>query len=255
MKKFEEEHGGNHERWLITYSDLITLLLIFFIILYSFSKVDQQKYSSLSKALNSAMGSSTGQFIGNEAGGIINPPVPNESDGNVDTNNNTNNGSNSIERDKLENLKEQVDNYLENNGLSSSVETKVEDRGLVIRMEDTIIFDSGRADIKEDYKHKLVQIGSMLNSLDNFIRVEGHTDNVPIKTSHFESNWQLSVIRATNVTELLINQANINPKRLSSVGYGEFRPVADNSTAEGRSKNRRVDIIIMDTKFNKIEGN
>jgi len=252
MKKFEEEHGGNHERWLITYSDLITLLLIFFIILYSFSKLDQQKYASLSSALNASFGSATGKVIGEQQGQIVPPPVPQE--GTEDPTESKTEASNP-EKDKLELLQEQVDAYLANNGLKGSVLTKIEDRGLIIRMDDTIIFDSGKADIKEDYKSKLIQIGKMLNSIDNFIRVEGHTDNVPIKTSRFESNWQLSVIRATNVTELLINEASINAKRLSSVGYGEFRPVADNGTNEGRAKNRRVDIVIMDTKFNKIEDN
>ncbi|EQB89399.1 chemotaxis protein MotB [Clostridium punense] len=257
MKKFEEEHNGNHERWLITYSDLITLLLIFFIILYSFSKIDQQKYTALTNALGSVMGTGTGKLIGEGGGGdgVIPLPVPGNNDDSSSAEVNSGENTNSTEKDKLEELKGQVDKYLNENGLNSNVNTMIEDRGLIIRVDNTIIFDSGKADIKDIYKSKLIQVGKMLNSIENYIRIEGHTDNVPIKNSHFESNWQLSVIRATNVTEMLINEANINPKRLSAVGYGEYRPISDNTTTDGRSKNRRVDIVIMDTKFNKIEGN
>jgi chemotaxis protein MotB len=197
------------------------------------------------------MGTGTGNLIGEGTGdnNTISLPVPETSD------NNTSTGKNSEERDKLENLKEQVDGYLNENNLNSNVNTIIEDRGLIIRVDNTIIFDSGNADIKAIYKSKLIQVGKMLNSIENYIRIEGHTDNVPIRNSHFESNWQLSVIRATNVTEMLITEANINPKRLSAVGYGEYRPIADNDNPDSRAKNRRVDIIIMDTKFNKIEGN
>lgn len=92
-----------------------------------------------------------------------------------------------------------------------------------------------------------------MNGIDNYIRVEGHTDNVVINTDYFHSNWQLSAVRASNVVEFLIYQGNVKPERLSSVGYGEYRPVKSNTTEEGKAANRRVDIVILDTKFNNSE--
>ena len=160
-----------------------------------------------------------------------------------------------VEQDKLENVKKQLDKYLKDNNMSNEVTSKVEERGLVVSLNDTLFFDSAQAVIKPESQKKLIEMGKILNQLGNYIRIEGHTDNVPINNSEFSSNWQLSAIRATNVTELLINKAGIAPERLSSVGYGEYRPIADNSTEAGRAKNRRVDIIIMNTKYNQIENN
>lgn len=107
----------------------------------------------------------------------------------------------------------------------------------------------------EDMKLKLVSLSTVLNKIDNYIRIEGHTDNVPIRNEYFSSNWQLSSTRASNVVEYLINNGGISPDRLSAVGYGEYRPVADNSTDQGRSKNRRVDILILNNKYDNIENN
>ena len=107
----------------------------------------------------------------------------------------------------------------------------------------------------EDMKLKLVSLSTVLNKIDNYIRVEGHTDNVPIRNEYFSSNWQLSSTRASNVVEYLINNGRISPDRLSAVAYGEYRPVADNSTDQGRSKNRRVDILILNNKYDNIENN
>ena len=99
----------------------------------------------------------------------------------------------------------------------------------------------------------LYSISEVLNGLDNYIRVEGHTDNVAINTDYFHSNWQLSSVRAANVVEFLINEGGVNPNRLSSIGYGEYRPVKLNDAEEGRSANRRVDILILNSKFNDSE--
>jgi len=242
MRKKRESHN-NSERWLLTYSDLITLLMIFFVVMYALSNVDVAKYKVISESLRIAMGGGK-TMVGADNTANVTAEVKV-----IDS------SESSKEKAKMEELKKSVDKYLQQNGLSSAVTTKIEERGLVISMNDTLFFDTGKADIKSEYAKKLIEIGRILNQLDNYVRIEGHTDNIPIKNSQFSSNWQLSSVRAANVTELLVEQAGISPKRLSAVGYGEFRPVSNNSTEAGRMKNRRVDIIIINSKYNETENN
>lgn len=239
MKKRKEEEHENTERWLLTYSDLITLLMIFFVVMYALSNIDADKYKKITASLSVAFGNGK-SIIGNDDSVSID-----ENAAKIDTQ--------PVEENKLEEVKKEVDSYLKQNGMSSTVSTNIDDRGLVVSINDTVFFDSGSADIKPDSEKKLVDIAKILNQVGNYIRVEGHTDNIPISNSRYHSNWQLSVDRAANVTELLIADAGIPPEKMSAVGYGEFRPVADNSTEAGRSKNRRVDIIIVNSKFNSME--
>ncbi|UWD48377.1 OmpA family protein [Clostridioides difficile] len=237
----EDEKEENNERWLLTYSDLITLLMIFFVIMYSMSNVDAEKYKQLSQSLNSAFGGSSGVIEGGQS--KIEPVVdPN------------NNNLDSLQNPEVKEVAENIQNYLNESGLANSVSLKAQDRGLVISLKDTILFDTGKAVIINDSRDKIIQIGKMLNEMNSYIRVEGHTDNLSIKNSEFKSNWDLSVMRATNVVQLLIDSAGIAPNKLSAVGYGEFRPIADNSSPDGKSKNRRVDIVLVDSKFDDVEN-
>lgn len=242
MKKKKPEGHINHERWLLSYSDFMTLLMILFVVLFAISSVDQVKFKQLSNSMKVAMGGGK-TIIGNEEA--------------VSINNNSNKMETQIksEEAKLEEVKRQVDKYLDQNGLKGSVATQIDERGLVVSLNDTMVFDTGKADIKLESQKKIIEIGKMLNQLNNYIRIEGHTDNIPIKNSQYSSNWQLSSVRAANVTEFLIDNCGIVPQRLSAVGYGEYRPVLDNSTEEGRARNRRVDIIIVSSKFDKMENN
>jgi chemotaxis protein MotB len=246
-KKHDEPHE-NHERWLLSYADFITLLMIFFIIMYAMSNIDKEKYQQVASGLQKAMGGGGGaNIIGTDGGVSIDETIP------VNTN-----IVDATEEEKLEHVKEVVDEYLEDRGLSGSVATTVEERGLVLSFKDSLFFDSGKADIKSEQAKKLVEIGKLLNQpiiKGSFIRVEGHTDNIPMSNYLYKSNWDLSVIRASNVAQLLINQSGIKPERVSAAGYGEFRPKADNNTEAGRASNRRVDILIMNTKFNEVENN
>ncbi|MCC0631853.1 flagellar motor protein MotB [Clostridioides sp. ZZV15-6388] len=237
----EDEKEENNERWLLTYSDLITLLMIFFVIMYSMSNVDAEKYKQLSQSLSSAFGGSSGVIEGGQS--KIEPVVdPN------------NNNLDSLQNPEFKEVAENIQNYLNESGLANSVSLKAQDRGLVISLKDTILFDTGKAVIINDSRDKIIQIGKMLNEMNSYIRVEGHTDNLSIKNSEFKSNWDLSVMRATNVVQLLIDSAGIAPDKLSAVGYGEFRPIADNSSPDGKSKNRRVDIVLVDSKFDDVEN-
>ena len=244
MKKRVEKHA-NHERWLLTYSDLITLLMIFFVVMYASSNVDTNKYRQISDSFRMALGSGASPSGNN----VITSDTPVNLDIEVER------IKAAAETTKLNDVKEKVDSFVKSSGMTGTVSTNIDDRGLVISLKNTVIFDNGEADIKPDIRPKLVQLGKYLNQLNNFVRVEGHTDNVPMHSYLFDSNWELSATRATNVVKMFILESAVVPRRLSAVGYGEFRPVGDNSLEVGRSSNRRVDIIIMDTKFNQVENN
>jgi chemotaxis protein MotB len=118
-------------------------------------------------------------------------------------------------------------------------------RGLVISLKDTEFFDSGKANVRARSMYLLDNITEAISKYSNSIRIEGHTDNIPIKTSQFPSNWELSTARATNIVHYLMDAHAFPPDKLSAIGYGEYRPVADNNTEEGRQKNRRVDVVVL----------
>lgn len=246
-KKADKE---NSERWLVTYSDLITLLMVLFVILYATSNVDKAKYQQLSASFQQAfsLGSGGDLSIVSEGGGDVTDLEIEEEKEPIEKT------KEQIEDEKLEDIQKQVNSLLKSAGLDSNVTTKIEDRGLIISFTENVFFDSGQALIKDEYKYKLVDISKILNKMDNYIRVEGHTDNEAIRNQYFNSNWQLSSVRASNVAEVLIAEGGINPIRLSAVGYGEYRPITSNDTEEGRRQNRRVDIIILNSKYDKSEG-
>lgn len=172
-RKTETDRAGNKERWLLTYSDLITLLMIFFVVMYSISNINTGKYKQLSNSLKNDSGA--GQTI---IGKDSTTPV-NQSTSVIDLN------SAAAEQQKMEVVKKQLDEYLDKNGLKATVATSIDDRGLVVSIEDTDFFDTGKANIKPASLKKLVAIGKILNQVVNYMRVEGHTDNVPIKNNEF----------------------------------------------------------------------
>ncbi|WP_123052633.1 flagellar motor protein MotB [Clostridium sp. JN-1] len=244
MKKKKREEGGNNSgRWLLSYSDFMTLLMILFVVMYAMSSVDQSKFSQLSQSLNLAMGGGK-SIVAKEDGVDIN-----QNSKPVDTN------IEQSEQAKMQDLKKQVDKYLKENNMGSNVSTQLDQRGLIVSLNNTLVFDTGKADVKPEIQSELIDIAKILNQIKNNIRIEGHTDTVPINNSQFSSNWQLSCARAANVTQFLIDKAGIPPNKLSAIGYGQYRPVSDNSTEEGKAKNRRVDIIIENSEFNKIDNN
>lgn len=243
MKKKKKHAEENTERWLLTYSDLITLLMIFFVVMYSMSNISASKYKQVAESLKLSMGGGK-SVIGSDDTSSIKETVDPEEIQQTDTDD---------QEKKLSELKSQVDKYLEDSKMSGSVSTAINERGLIVSMNDTLLFDTGKADIKPEFQQKLIEIGEILNQLGNYMRIEGHTDNIPISNNEYSSNWKLSCDRASNVTEFLIKNAEVQPEKLSAIGYGEYRPVGDNSTDEGKAKNRRVDIVILNSKFNAVE--
>ncbi|AGF56404.1 chemotaxis protein MotB [Clostridium saccharoperbutylacetonicum] len=235
----------NTDRWMLSYLDFITLMMIFFLMMYAISNVDNKKVETLANSLKIGFNSGNGK---NVIAVTDNTNSPDSTDESVDE------SYSSTESEKLTDIKRKVDELVNNSELKGGVTTSIQERGLVISFNDNLFFNSGEATIKPDFQGKLISISKILNGIDNYIHVEGHTDNVAINTTYFHSNWQLSSIRAANVVEFLISQGNVKPERLSSIGYGEYRPVKSNSTEEGKAANRRVDIVIINSKFNSSES-
>jgi chemotaxis protein MotB len=256
-KKHGEEEGG--EAWLLPYSDLMTLLLAVFIVLFAVSKIDQEKASSLAAAFKSGLmdgGSGMEQQDGDSPIELFPDSIGQKG------NNKDNTGVSQEELEKflgkyeleyLQELQTKLEITFKEEELEADMTVGIDMRGLVISLNNAILFDSGKADIKTDNDEALLKLGNILTSLDNYIRVEGHTDNVPIKTAIYPSNWELSTARAASVVRLFINECGVSPEKVVAVGYGEYKPVADNATEEGRAKNRRIDIIVLSEKYDNLE--
>ena len=261
----EEEEGG--EAWLLPYSDLMTLLLAVFIVLFAVSNVDKAKVEKMSGAFKEIMMTGgAGIFSGDSKkvgifpdGGYPNINSKNYSQENAQTKNEATTdkdvqeflGANEMK--DMEALKAEIDSELQSENVASSVTTSIDMRGLVISFNNAVLFDSGNAKVKEENEKALLEVAAMVNTTDNYIRIEGHTDDIPINSKIYASNWELSTARASSVVRLLIDKGNVSPERLSAVGYGEYKPVESNATPEGRAKNRRIDFIVMSEKYNNLE--
>jgi chemotaxis protein MotB len=218
----------NLERWLLTYADLITLLLAFFIIMYSMSKIDAEKFREVAKALHTVL---------RGTGPLSLPPDSRFADDDM--------GDGDIKLGDLGVLKREIERKLEELGQSHNITATLDRRGLIIRVSESAFFDLGSAELRTEAEEVLSLIAGFLLRIPNHVRIEGHTDNLPIRTSKFPSNWELSVNRATACVRYLIVKHGFPPERISALGYGEYRPIASNQTSTGRTKNRRVDIIVL----------
>lgn len=242
-RKKKHEHV-NHERWLVSYADFITLLFAFFVVLFASSQTSKAKQSELSAAMQSAFTPlgvfeahsktpplSQGQGTPvNAAAAVVPLPLPQADVKNAE------------ETEKLLNrlLAEQVK---AGHIPPGSVTMRITPDGLVISLHEFGFFASGSADIRASSIPLLTSLAKTLPA--GPLRIEGHTDNVPIHTAQFATNWELSTARATSIARLMLERGHIDPANLSAAGYAEFHPVASNSTAEGRARNRRVDIILL----------
>jgi len=250
-KKRIEEHQ-NHERWLVSYADFITLLFAFFVVMYSISSVNEGKYRVLSDSMVAAFRDPARSLEPVQVGDLMRSPVQSEEmpDRNKPT----------IEVFKMPQPAEQhepegVDESVQE--LADSIEASMADlvddgliqvrrdkRWIEVEIKSSILFDSGSAGLSAPSAPVLKKLADRFKGLDNVIHVEGFTDNVPINNFEYLSNWELSAARAASVVHLF-TRLGIRPKRLAAIGYGEFRPVASNDTADGRARNRRVVLVIM----------
>ncbi|HBI26403.1 MAG TPA: chemotaxis protein MotB [Peptococcaceae bacterium] len=238
-----DDDGQNNDRWLLTYADMITLLMIFFIMMYVISSVNAEKFQKIAAAFGEAFDSETSSSLED----ITLPELPELPDAEE-------NGT-GTDLSQLIQVKNELEEYLKEKKLENQVSIQMEGRGLVISLKDIVLFPSGSANLTPQAKKIIADIGVRLQSLPNYFRVEGHTDNVPINTRQYPSNWELSAARATNVVQELIVQCDIASERLSATGYGEYRPKTDNDSVEHRQMNRRVDILILRDIYKDVEPN
>lgn len=236
MDDHEEEgggEGGGMMRWLITYADLITLLLAFFIVLYAMNRTQQVKFSLVAQALasqfdsNSLVGSSPGPSIITGVSGTETAKAQEK------------------ELKSLSHLETRLSQAVDKAGLAKAVSVTSNQRGVDVSLNATLLFSSGSATLSPHAKGLLDSLGGVLSSVPNDIEVAGYTDSTPIHTGRFPSNWQLSAMRAANVVYVLSRVPKINPSRLAVMGFGHYHSVAGNSTVAGRKKNRRVDILVL----------
>lgn len=260
----EEDKHVNEERWLLTYSDMITLLLAFFIMMYTISNVDSSKYKALAENLSAFF--NNGQTVqttidtSGESGseysftassnpadiiGSLQTPKPSASGDEQ--------SSGTITLDKAtQQIADKLNTLIQQNGIQASVSVHIEGRGVVVRLEEGMLFPSGSAQINTSAMDSMNKIAQIIMTTTNFIRVEGSTDNVPISTSQFPSNWELASQRAINVAKLLI-QDGVEPTRVSMTSYGEYRPVEPNDSEANKQQNRRVDIVFLNQNLNLSE--
>lgn len=275
MRKKKAPEHISHERWLVSYADFITLLFAFFTTMYAISTVDAQKMGRLvvsmrasfdsamfppgSDTLSLSSGSGAGSAIARDV--LENVAVPKEKaiqDYPVTTlrelKSNVVRGA-GVKGDlvALSKIRKNVQTLVDSKGMSGKVQTRMEERGLVISLGEGGFFDSGSDELKPEGRELLDSLAEQMLASGNQIRVEGHTDNVPIQTTRFPSNWELSTARATTIVSYLVRRFGFKPDQLSAAGYGEFRPIATNDTLEGRARNRRVDLVILTSSTAKNE--
>ncbi len=234
-RRRRQKSHASHERWLVSYADFITLMFAFFVVMYSAAQVDRRKIGQLALAMQAAF-----QKMGALPGAAALPnmpaqipaapePIPKIGD----------------EGAELNTLQKELEKALAMEISRREVELHLAPDGLVISLREVGFFDSGSAVIRPSALPAFDRIVSVIAPTPHRLRIEGHTDTIPIHNTQFASNWELSTARATQLVRLLITQYGFAPERLSAAGFAQYHPVAGNETAEGRAQNRRVDLVIL----------
>lgn len=238
-KKKETKNSSSGGGWMTTFSDLMSLLLTFFILLYSMSSVSAEKFEAAAKSMQSAFGGGESMLEGSTV---------------VDTKTNT---SEETIEETLEEISEvtvdpelfkmynEVVQFLEDKNITSQASVEYDQDGIYVNIQESILFGSGSAIIADSGKQTLNDLGELIQQFDNAVVIEGYTDNVPMHNVNFSSNWELSTGRALSVLRYLSEDRNVDPTRLAAKGYGEYHPLVPNDSEENRSKNRRVNIVIV----------
>lgn len=224
-KNYFENSKDYINRWIVSYADFTTVLLALFVFLFALSSSNNINLNDFSRTIKKEFKKEKTETVN-----IKSEPVD------IGIN----------EATSGDDLFELIKNNL---GANEKIEVIKTQKGITLRLKDTLLFDSASASIKENSIETIKNIADFLTTIDNPVIIEGHTDSVPIKNSVYETNWELSTARAVNLIKYLTEYYKLSPKRLSAVGYGEYSPVSDNTTNKGREKNRRVDIIILDNKI------
>ncbi|WP_394580349.1 flagellar motor protein MotS [Cytobacillus firmus] len=221
--------------WMVTFSDLVTLILVFFILLFSMSQIDLMKFQAISDSFRDRQVLDFQPSI-----------IPAENQGEMEENTEI---EGSGQSDSLDELQMEIQSFLDVNGLEEVIVANRTERGVVLVLQEQVLFKSGEASLLDSSYPFLDKVGTLLANMPNLVKVEGHTDDRPITTFRYPSNWELSAARASTVIRYLTEGHNLDSHRFMAIGYGETRPIVPNSGPENWEKNRRVEIIISDPKF------
>ncbi|MFH1760112.1 MAG: flagellar motor protein MotB [bacterium] len=228
-EKKQEECKAGVPAWMVTFSDMCTLLLTFFVMLLTMANFEVTKFKIAANSLQQAFGvlQSYPNILISEQ--VYIPKL----------------GGDEQRKKMAAQAAKKIRQKVQERGMNDAVKVKVTDTGIAVKISDPVLFDVGNAQIKSSFTPVLNTLAEVVKEQPEAeIRVEGHTDNTPINTPQFPSNWELSAARAMEVVKLLAFKYGVNPSRLSGVGYGEYRPVEKNSTAENKKKNRRIEVYI-----------
>ena len=219
----------SHERWLVSYADFITLMFALFTTMYAVSAVDAGRLDTMAESVSMAFDRDVGAEASVE---VLDPTVL----------------SAAARIRELEGLRNQLTTRFQDDPASDLIDLRLDGRGLVISLREAGAFPTGSADLALSARRLVETVGDSIHDLENIVRVEGHTDDVPIFTSEHRSNWELSTARATSVVRHVVEVVGIPADRLAVAGYGEHRPLAPNDSDVNRAKNRRVDIVVLSTR-------
>ncbi len=262
-RKQEATPSGGGASWMNTFADLMNLLLCFFVMMFAMSTIDAEKFEQIAASISSsfsvlpaggsAMGD--GELVSNGIAQLNNLAIYSNNMGQQTEKTEEQDAMEEVEQKKLEQseqMAEDMEQTLQQNNMHEIVEIDFTSQYVVLTLNGALLFDSGKAEIRPEAQAVVDSVGEMLKTYtDNIIEVEGHTDNVPIHTARFKNNNELSSARALAVAEYYIENKGIDPAKLKYSGRGEYVPVADNATAEGRAQNRRVEVKI----YNELSSN
>jgi chemotaxis protein MotB len=228
----ETPQPENHERWIIAYADMVTLLFALFVVLYATGDANPQKLQTVRVSIEQAFSIGVLQGTGGASpvlgqGGGLTPSL------------------NEIRSNTFAGLNRTLSEFAAANGLDGRIQLRSDATSITISLIDNLLFDPGSADLRPGSAEVLLQIADALRGLPNELRIEGHTDSIPPNSRDYPTNWELSTHRATTVLRFLTEQGGLDPTKLYAAGYAETRPLADNATPEGRALNRRADIVIL----------
>ena len=255
----QQEYRENHDRWLVSYADFITLLFAFFVVMYAISSVNENKYRVLSGSLVSAFkrnaSDSNQPSAINPSSIVTEPELESESESEPEPdpeisliekepNLNEQETKRYVKQQKMQDMANDIMQVLAPLVQDGRVSVTQSVQGITIEINASVLFSTGHAQLAESSEQTLRAVAEVVRGHEHEIHVEGHTDNMPIHTIYFPSNWELSTARASSVVRLFIENG-VDPRRLTALGYGENRQVASNETSEGRARNRRVTIMIL----------
>jgi chemotaxis protein MotB len=267
-KKKDEDEGGGLPEWMATYGDLVTLLLTFFILLFSMASLDAEKFEEIAQSLKTTFmrldAAGGGESFNDKSGTEIVSFNENnrkiiEKDSNEDkkeskdeseeineakTAEEASKETTDAQTEEAKNLEKEINELQEKYGLVNNIKVVETKTSFIVRLSSITLFNSGSANIKGSALEPLKELSNYLKEFKKEIAIQGHTDNIPIKTVEFPTNWELSTRRATNVTLYFINQCGLNPFQLTASGNGEYKPIVTNDSEANREKNRRIDIVI-----------